>query len=341
MIFFRNFKEFEQTKDIFFRYCNHFKRLSQEELLNDITFIKYHQKMLKENPELTHYAYQVAVEASYSKRFFSQEALNEVFKEHFTIKDIYGLNNGLCDASTVNTALITEHIKTKSPFKAAEVLVASTPLEYHTTRYYDIQKSIKPLIQQSKNATGNTNCDLFIDGRPYDIKHTEKDHVNQSHILCWTHEKFNTHFESHLKNMLYIMQNILKNNETKSPKFFKQAHDKLDAIIKNKTMTLTEKNIAWQNFIHSNSSKIPPEFHFSLVFKMTDCDFMPKTPKSLLEKVHVSPDILEDPNKTLKAIKGILSFSDDTVKTRATVATNGLIDGLLHAISPDSTEILD
>lgn len=27
MIFFRNFKEFKQTKDIFFRYCNHFKQL--------------------------------------------------------------------------------------------------------------------------------------------------------------------------------------------------------------------------------------------------------------------------------------------------------------------------
>ena len=27
MIFFRNFKEFKQTKDIFFRYCNHCKQL--------------------------------------------------------------------------------------------------------------------------------------------------------------------------------------------------------------------------------------------------------------------------------------------------------------------------
>ena len=47
MVFLKNFADFEKTKYIFFRYCNHFKVLSQSDLMHDETFITYHLTILK------------------------------------------------------------------------------------------------------------------------------------------------------------------------------------------------------------------------------------------------------------------------------------------------------
>lgn len=107
-------------------------------------------------------------------------------------------------------------------FSDATFVINSTPLEYQTQPYYNIQQALGTFITQSKVATGNTNCDLIIDGHPYDIKNTALDRVNLSHVLCWTHEKFNLKFESHLKNMLNCIHNEMKNNETPNIKFFQR-----------------------------------------------------------------------------------------------------------------------
>jgi hypothetical protein len=96
-------------------------------------------------------------------------------------------------------------------------------------------------------------------------------------------------------------------------------------IWKSSKKFLDTKNNEWHAYINSNSLNIPPNFHYSLVFKMTTVEYGRVATKHFSQKVHISPESVDNYPEARRAIAGITHLYGRPVALTAEIATNGLI----------------
>jgi hypothetical protein len=170
---------------------------------NNLAFIMAQKEMIDKIPELSSYYYQFLLEAAYHKKHFYDSDITLAFDKKFVVKDIYNINGGLSDVSTLNSAFVVSHIINTTSFHKIPFTIYSTPIDYKSKVYELSQQipKIKKIIELSRLTTGNTNCDIAIGHRLYDIKHIEKDSVNKNHILPWAYEKIEIKGLEHLRHV--------------------------------------------------------------------------------------------------------------------------------------------
>ena len=199
MVVLTDWKLYVLCKEILYQFCFQFKNLPK----SDLEFLKTQKDVIFKDPELNHYFYKFFFSAAYHKKFFQDSDIIQAFSQKYILKDIYGLNQGLSDASTVNTTFTLEFMTQHTPFKNMSYTIFSTPLEYNSVSYHATKNH--PTIQVYRNlsekTTGNINCDCAINGRLYDMKDTTETNTAKNHIYTWTYEKVQTHFPRFLDGM--------------------------------------------------------------------------------------------------------------------------------------------
>ena len=324
MVTLRSYKDYNFTKDIFFRFASHFKVLSIDQLHNNSQLLNYHKTLLERNPELTAYAYQFAFEAVYEKRYVSHQDLTAAFGFKFTVHDPYGLNDGLCSMADANSAFIVNHLqKNSSPFKDCSFTVLATPLEYKTPLYYNIQSRSPQIFNNNRLLTDNTNPDLRIDGIPFDIKFwSQHKSTKYNHIYPVLSEEFEFVVENHFKNVFRELKSKYINNTNL---IIDNTINKLENIINTKNLSWEQKNLAWHCYIQQNLSRMPPDFSTPLLIKLTNYPYINRTLKYLTEKIHITYDVLDNKYKAQQAISGITRLYGHDVVTKASNSTFGIV----------------
>jgi hypothetical protein len=312
MVYLTDWKQYLICKDILVKFCHHFKTLPK----NNLAFIMAQKDMIKINPELSSYFYQFLLEAAYHKKQLYDSDILLAFESKFGIKDIYNMNGGISDISTLNSAFVISHIINTTSFKKIPFTIYSTPLEYKSEGYELSQKNLKiqKIIELSRKTTGNTNCDVALGHRLYDIKHIEKDSINKNHILPWTYEKIEEKGLNHLQNLLGQLS--LRNDKLK---------DYLLCIIKDKKLSIGDKIMAWNVIIEERYDKIPVDYKLPIVIPMTNKPYTPIVSKNVREEYHIPNDIAHNPDSARLAICGVLNKWDPIYKKNAMIMTeNGL-----------------
>lgn len=132
-------------------------------------------KNMHNDPTLHSRAFQLALEVTYFKRRFNTSILQEIFKNDFIIKDYFTINNGLCDQSTIYSALLAKEFTNYFNLAKEDVIVLSTPL-------YNIKHLLTSRNEYYKSITGNSIPDLTLKETPYDFKDSKDILLNKNHI---------------------------------------------------------------------------------------------------------------------------------------------------------------
>lgn len=322
MICLKDYKQYNLCKDIFFRYVQQFKFKT----LSDYDFFLYHRELLKQQPELTNYAYQFALYASFDNtKIFSTKDLEKAFNNTFKVKDVYHMNGYTCDITTLNSAIIFDSMRNQGFFTKIPIILVNIPLEYGTSLYKSTQAHacVKTFINQSFSQTGQTNCDALIGDRCYDIKHMQESTTIHNHILPWTYEQISFKGSQHMANILH---NLRKNNN----RYAQEMASELQDILKNTNISINQKINIWNTYLSNNWMDLEKhDIKIPIIIQMTSTSFVPITPKRLMEKVHVDSDTLECAEAARKSIAAVLLTMGPLYMENATKATNGIINSTL------------
>ena len=315
MIVLVDWKQYIICKEIFI-FCDQFKKKPT----TDFNFLIDQKELLLKEPQLTSYFYQFLFESAYHKKKFNNYDIVAAFDNQFKIQDIYNLNGSMSDAATINTAFIAHHIATKSLFKNLPVTIISNPLDYKSQNYTLLKKyqEIQDFRDLSQKRTGQPNCDLLLNDRHYDIKHTTKENITKNFIYPQTFDTIEKNGLQHLKNLYYY----LSNKKT----FNKDLLYKLHLIINEKNLTNYQKNNLWNELLADNMKQIPKELSIPIILNMTNKPFSNIIPKEVRESYQISYDVVDNHFAARKAISGVLNKWDNIqYKKNAMIMTeNGL-----------------
>lgn len=318
MVVLSDWKQYVLCKDILYQFCLQFKNLPK----NDLEFLKTQKDVIFKNPDLNHYFYKFLFTAAYHKKFFHDSDIIQAFSQKFILKDMYGLNQGLSDASTINTAFTLEFMTRHTPFKNMSYTIFSTPLEYDSASYHAAKNhpTIQTYRDLSEKTTGNVNCDCAINGRLYDMKDTMKTKTAQNHIYTWTYDKAQTQFPGFFDG---IFLNLEKQPQTDIKDLLIQ---KLTSIKNNPNISWSEKNRIWTEVVRDCFDRLPENLKIPLVFELPKETFDSLTSKFAQEKIHVPSDVTDNPAIARRAICGVVDILNKPgMKYNALVMTeNGL-----------------
>lgn len=129
--------------------------------------------------------------------------------------------------------------------------------------------------------------------------------------------------QSHTKNYLRSLLENLQNRSDRSATHLNFIN-KLEELCNDTSIPWPQKNTLWNNYTTEHFDDIPQKYPLPMVIQMTDQPYVPQYPKGL-EKVRVSPDILDNHMKTRRAIAGVCATFGVQHMQRAAVATEGAI----------------
>jgi hypothetical protein len=334
-----------KAQEAFYKCCLYFKNVPLRELKNDRMFMNHYNNLLREEPNLHARAFQLALEVCYHKRRYSENDLRQILDGRVSINDLAGFNNGQVDSSTLYTAFQTDLLTKRAPFnKSSVVIVNSTPI--NNINPNSLPPNLQSRIALSKTNTGNIYNDIDIDGHMYDYKYSDSPLYNKNHIYFYDYENYANeasillkHLERVLKDKLenHLRSKILLSND--DVLYTKESYQKL-ILIKSKQITVREKMDEWNLYIQKTMHARPSTFTTPILVQTTDKPFIPstelleETKKVIIEHGHMQPD------KALKAIKGIVKGFDNDTQEKAYIETNGVI-GQMFSTNPDSSLEVD
>jgi hypothetical protein len=321
MIILKDYNQYILCKDHFLRFC----KIFVENPKNDFDFFKKQAFLLRENPELLHYAYQFAFESSFNNRIFNARDLEKAFDNKFKIKDMYQMSGSDVDASTFNTAIVVDFMINHTPFKKIPITVCSTPLDYKSDMYQEAkkQKATSIYIEQSQKMTGQTNAELYLGDIIYDIKNIKKTTTKLNHVLPWTYERIEKDGLQYLNNLSAALE--------KSPlKLARYLGTQVTTIKNNNELSSEEKIDLWNSHLANNWIELEKqEIPLPIVIPITRKPFTPYMSKVLHNKIHLDMDTLETKTAACKSIAHVLSFYEPHFMVNAEKMTNGFINSTL------------
>lgn len=280
----------------------HFQKRTVTELLQDNIFLQEMHNNIHNEPTIVSRAFQLALEVTYSKRKFKEEALQNFYKNDFIVKDIFNVNHGLCDQSTIYTSMITKIFTNYMCISPENVVVNSTPLYMQKE---NITTSMQALMDYYKLMTGNSCPDLFINKRPYDLKDVKNISFGKNQIYLIDIEFINTKGFEILKKLEKSIADSINNNINLSQETRSFSKIVL-ANLKNHRELETSPQIRFEMLCQMILKDIPKDFQMPI--------FIPiKKPKiesfdivySILDNIPLDKGHL-DYVKAKKAIMGVL-----------------------------------
>jgi hypothetical protein len=233
------------------------------------------------------------------------------------------------DSSTLYTALQTNLLVQRSPFRNSTIVINSTP----TTNidHNNLPALVKKKIAISKATTGNTFNDLSLDDVPYDFKDERNPSKIKNHILIYDYDVLAHKGESLLQDVynalrqkvhsVELNKTIMSKSESK---FLVENKEKLKNILQSNS-TIFEKLHAWNTYIQKNLHMRPTTFTTPIIIQSTEKPFIPED--SLLEKAS-QVDIQDtkiDVMKARKAIMGILDNKPRAIKENAQLSSHSVL----------------
>lgn len=330
MIFLKDYNQYNLCKDIFMTFVGQLKTKP----LNSVEFLMKQRELIANDPALTNYIYQYALSITYEKKILDSREIEAVFNNQFKIKEPYGMNGSDCDISTLNSAIVIDHMKKHTSFKDLPFTIFNAPLEYGTELYYRAQEKpiTKEYVMKSKAYTGQPNADIAIGDRIYDIKHTEKTSAILNHLMPWTYERIQNEGYQFLTNQ----KAILENNKHQMAEDLAKT---LEKILQEKKLNIHQKFEVWNQELSANWVTLEKtNIALPIVVQMTQVPFRPAHSKGLHEKIHIKADVLENKLSARKAIYGICEVYGPNYVKNAIEASLGVLNSTL---SQDFTDDVD
>ena len=320
---------------IFLRFCDHFKQYTLAELLDD----KFLNKMIYDtiHGESTLHArsFQLALQVTYFKRKFSEQSLQEYFKNDFKIIDPSKANQGFCDQSTLYTAITLKYVTNHLNLSCDDVVVNSTPLFLSKN---GLASEMTRVMETNKKLTGNSFPDVSIKDRPYDFKDSKEFCWNKNQIYLLDVDNIKQYGDA----MLTKLHNSLRNQiNTSSSVLSSEARE----YAKDISNIVTDREGLPPQVVFDKLSKYvlvhqpPKDFRMPLVVpakKAKVAALCEGISRKDLDSVALDPGRLTDV-KAKKAIGSILDTYDPELIKNARKAMEG---SLSHVLSPNnSTEV--
>jgi hypothetical protein len=264
----------------------------------------------------------VAIEVAYPKRRFGESDLRAVCGDRISLVDILGNNNGQCDSSTLYSVLQAHYLR--SQFNNSEcTIVVSTPLNANV-KIDTLPVSTQNYLTASKSLTGNSFCDIIINGIHYDFKHTINPVENLNHVHLYDYETLRIKGTTLLWQVEENFRSQL-NTPNGNHEFLKQAEATLKDIRHSGTDTTTQVS-DWNRYLLDTWSRRPTNVKIPLLLATSDKPFVSDLPASELALVELpnKPTIIAP--DAFKAIIGVLSQASSQVKTAASASTLGQLN---------------
>lgn len=316
------------NKIVFLNFCNHFKEIPLADLINDAIFIKWVHKSHHETPTLQSRAFQLALEVTYPKRHFSQPMLEKFYENDFNIEDTLDINKGICDQSTIYSAVLTKYITNYFNLDKKDITVISSPLFLKKT---EITSEIQEIMVFNKKITDNSMPDLKINQRVYDFKESKNISWNKNHIYLFDIKNIEKKGASLLKELEQSLRNQIKSQSSAfSEESQKYAKDILN-ILKNKPISTQAMFDKIQEHVLKN---LPPKdfrIPFIIPIKKANGEELKSTiDTEKLTKVKLQPGNLTDV-KTKTALESIKEDWDPLLKEKVQKAIIGSLSHVLFA----------
>ena len=140
----------------------------------------------------------------------------------------------------------------------------------------DLSKEAQKFIELSKHSTGNTTCDVVIDGHHYDFKTQSQNlGVSKNHIIFINFEDLN----QANRNLYLLYQRFQKDIKDESNlhkrEYMKDAEKELSSIINNSSMSLLDKVHIWNSYVYKSLNIRPNTVNFPLLIPITNKPFEP------------------------------------------------------------------
>jgi hypothetical protein len=317
-------KKIMLNKAIFLHYCNHFKELTLTQLLDDTTFIRTMHNQINRDPTLHSRAFQLAMEVTYAKRKFSQVELEEIYKNDFVIKDMFNINQGLCDQSTIYTCISTKILQNYFNFNKKDIIVNSTPIFLTKEK---ITPEIKQTMEHNKKLTDNNSPDLTVKERPYDFKDSKDICYNKNHIYVIDTELFKEKGPFMLNKLIQSLESSLLVSSKVSPETITYTKELVLILKKQKELNIQQQ---LENLnVHLNKYVMPKDFK---------CPYIVLKNKTTFENLNITESIQKqiddvtlekghlDYLKAQQAIMSIINkFRDQNLRNTINQATKNSI----------------
>ena len=323
------------SKIIFLKFCDQFKQHTLAELLNDKFFIRMINNIIHGEPTLLSRHFQLALEVTYSGRKFNQQMIQEYFKNDFRIVDTFNTNQGLCDQSTLYTAMESKIVADYLNLSCDDIVVNSTPFFLSKNK---ITPEIKSVMETNKKLTDNDFPDVIIQERPYDFKDSKNFCGNKNQIYLLDVDNIKKHGASML---LWLEQSLRNQIETQSSVLSSEGKE----YAKNISNILKDREGIPPQLLFDKLSKYvlvhqpPKDFRMPLVVPAKKAkveELCEGISQKDLDSVALDPGRLTDV-KAKKAIGSILDTYDPVLIKKVRKAIGG---SLSHVLSSDNpTEI--
>jgi hypothetical protein len=300
-------------------FCKRYEIYPVVELLNNHQFMEHFSSLTQKNPVLLNRGFQSAIEVAYCKRRLGESDLRAVCGDRISLVDILGNNNGQCDSSTLYTVLQAEYLRTQ--FNSSEcTIVVSTPLNANVN-VNTLPMSTQNYIASSKSLTGNSFCDIIINGIHYDFKHTFDPKADWNHIYLYDYESFLIKAPIVLENVEKTFRNQRQISNANRA-FLEHAEATLKEIRHSGTDTTTQVS-DWNQYLSTIWGSRPTEVKIPLILATSDKPFVSDLPVSELALVELpnKPTIIAP--DALKAVMGVLAHSSLDAKRAAAASTLG------------------
>jgi hypothetical protein len=315
-------------KHTILHFCKRYDTYTIPQLIDDSQFMLHFSSLIQNNPVLLNRGLQSAIEVAYPKRRFGESDLRAVCGDRISLVDILGNNNGQCDSSTLYSVLQAHYLR--SQFNNSEcTIVVSTPLNANV-KIDTLPMSTQNYLTASKSLTGNSFCDIILNGIHYDFKHKINPLENLNHIYMYDYETFLVKGPLLLKDVEKNFENQLQSLEITNGNcdFLKQAKTTLKEIRHSGTDTTTQVS-DWNGYLLDTWSRRPTDVKIPLILATSDKPFVSDLSPSELALVELpnKPTIIAP--DALKAVMGVLAHSSFEAKRAAAASTMGHLN--LHS----------
>jgi hypothetical protein len=325
----------QQNKQSLHTFAEHFKQIPDNQLDDQLVFIRWFKETFSNQPEVNTRAFQLAIEVSYKKKQFSEKYLHKVFEGQIGILDLTGSNNGFTDASTFYTFMQTYVLlKQLGAAKNIEMrIIISPPLKGNLK---DLPPKILQILQEGQKATGNSINDIMLNNHYYDYKNTRDIAYNKNHIIYLDYSNFDTFSISqrYLVNLAKRFQRIVdvKVDLDQKP-VTKEVHtytkilsDKINALIKENSLSGLQKIIQWNAILFETWDIRPTDLYFPMIISTTERPFQPNPAiADDVTQIKLPISKILKPEDVYASLRDSCEKWDSSTKLRAYILTHGVL----------------
>lgn len=296
--------------------------LDQDELF----LLRSLDQELTNTPIYNNKATQLTLETFFAKYKFNHENIKTVIGPNLKIEDKAGLNLGLVDQSSFFSAIQTKLLLLSVSTNIESAIIVETPNKF--LDHSKLAAKTLTFIEDSKRATGNSFCDLVLNGHYYDFKYsTDKSpSVGKNHILPIAAYNLHTinmylhYLESHLR------QQIKNNNHPKGLRdHYTTILQKFQEINNDKSLSELAKIKTFNEFTIRNLPNRPTNCYHSILHPIGNPSYSPN-PNSEYSRVARDsnfPKKYPKPSEVAEANRNYTAKQTEETKELIHKRTNG------------------